>query len=107
MITTYVTEANSENFGEKIKMTEKSILYIKAAWCGPCKQLSPTMDEVSSELGNNVTVCKMDADENLDFVKSLNVRNIPTLLFYKNGELVERVTGLKSKKEILQIVETI
>jgi thioredoxin 1 len=107
MITTFVTEMNSENFQDKINQTEKSIVYIKASWCGPCKQLSPTIDEVSSELGTSVTICKMDADENMDFVKSLNVRNIPTLLFYKNGEVVERSVGVKSKSEILKLVESL
>ena len=107
MITTYVTEINSENFQEKTTQTEKSIVYIKASWCGPCKQLSPTIDEVSSEIGTTVTICKMDADENMDFVKTLNVRNIPTILFYKNGEMVDRVTGVKTKNEILKMVESL
>ena len=100
----YVTEINSENFDQKIKNSEVAIVDIWAPWCGPCKQLSPIIDEVSSELGNKVVVGKMDADANLDFVKELNVRNIPTILFYKNGEVVERTTGLKTKNDILNIV---
>ena len=104
MITTYVTEVNSENFDQKIKNSSVAIVDIWAEWCGPCKQLSPIIDEVSSELGDKVLVGKMDADANLDFVKTLNVRNIPTILYYKNGEVVERTSGLKSKNEILSIV---
>jgi thioredoxin 1 len=104
MITTYVTEVTSENFDEKIKNSEVAIVDIWAEWCGPCKQLSPIIDEVSSELGTKVTVGKMDADANLEFVKTLNVRNIPTILYYKNGEVVERTSGLKTKNEILSIV---
>ena len=103
-MTTYVTEINSENFEQKIKNSEVAIVDIWATWCGPCKQLSPIIDEVSSELGNKVVVGKMDADANLDFVKELNVRNIPTILYYKNGEVVERTNGLKTKNEILSIV---
>ena len=101
---TYVTEINSENFDQKIKNSEVAIVDIWATWCGPCKQLSPIIDEVSSELGTKVLVGKMDADANLDFVKTLNVRNIPTILYYKNGEVVERTNGLKTKNEILSIV---
>lgn len=101
---TYVTEINSENFDQKIKNSEVAIVDIWAPWCGPCKQLSPIIDEVSSELGGKVVVGKMDADTNLDFVKELNVRNIPTILYYKNGEVVERTNGLKTKSEILSIV---
>ena len=100
----YVTEINSENFDQKIKNSEVAIVDIWAPWCGPCKQLSPIIDEVSSELGTRVVVGKMDADSNLDFVKELNVRNIPTILYYKNGEVVERTNGLKTKNEILSIV---
>ena len=104
MITSYVTEVTSENFDEKIKNSEVAIVDIWATWCGPCKQLSPIIDEVSSELGLKVTVGKMDADANLDFVKTLNVRNIPTILYYKNGEVVEITNGLKTKNEIRSIV---
>ena len=100
----YVTEITSDNFDEKIKNSEIAIVDIWATWCGPCKQLSPIIDEVSSELGAKVVVGKMDADANLDFVKTLNVRNIPTILYYKNGEVVERTNGLKTKNEILSIV---
>jgi len=95
-----ISESTFKNFIEN----SISLLYIRADWCGPCKQLSPIIDEVSSELGDKIVVGKMDADANLDFVKSLNVRNIPTILYYKNGELVERTNGLKTKNEILNIV---
>ena len=103
MLITRTTEITSENFDEKIKNSEFAILDIWATWCGPCKQLSPIIDEVSSELSENVIVGKMDADANMEFVKTLNVRNIPTILFFKNGEVVNRTVGLKSKKEILEI----
>ena len=95
-----ISESTFKNFIEN----SLSLLYIRADWCGPCKQLSPIIDEVSSELVDKVLVGKMDADANLDFVKTLNVRNIPTILYYKNGEVVERTNGLKTKNEILSIV---
>jgi len=95
-----ISESTFKNFIEN----SLSLLYIRADWCGPCKQLSPIIDEVSSELGDKVVVGKMDADANLEFVKTLNVRNIPTILYYKNGEVIERTSGLKTKNEILSIV---
>jgi thioredoxin 1 len=103
----YTTESNSENFQDKINQTEKAVVYIKASWCGPCKQLSPIIEEVSSEIGPVVTITKIDADNNMEFVKNLNVRNIPTLLFYKNGEIIERTVGMKSKNEILRLIESL
>ncbi len=82
------------------------LIDIKAEWCGPCKQLSPIIDEVSSEAHEKVSVGVIDADENMEICKKYNVRNIPTLLLFKNGEVVDRTTGLKSKKEILEMIET-
>jgi thioredoxin 1 len=82
-----------------------ALIDVKAEWCGPCKQLSPIIDEVSYEAHDKLSVGVIDADENMDFCKEHNVRNIPTLLLFKNGELVDRTTGLKSKKDILEMVE--
>ena len=58
-------------------------------------------------MDSKITLAKIDADENMELVKSLNVRNIPTLLFYKNGEVIERTTGVKTKSEITKILETL
>jgi len=98
-------QVTSENFQEKIKSSELSLLDIWADWCNPCKQLGPIIDEVSAETTGKVLVGKMDADQNMDLCKELNVRNIPTILLFKNGEVVERTTGLKSKKDILEMIE--
>ena len=103
----YNTKIDSNNFEEVIKSEKISLVYISASWCGPCKILSPIVDEIVGEKNGDVILSKIDADEQMDFVKSLNVRNIPTLLFYKNGELRERTTGLKNKMEIGKILEEI
>lgn len=99
-----VKELNESNFQNTIESSEFCLVDVWAEWCGPCKQLSPIIDEISVELYGKHTVAKLDADANMDFCKSLQIRNIPTLLFYKNGELVDRTSGLKSKKEILELV---
>ena len=94
--------------GEDLKPfleNDLSLIDVKAEWCGPCKQLSPIIDEISSETYGKVSVGVVDADENVGFCKDYNVRNIPTLLIFKRGELVERTTGLKSKKDILEMIE--
>jgi thioredoxin 1 len=81
----YITELNSQNF-ETFKQNEYSLIDIWAPWCGPCKLISPLIDEVSSEYVGKLSVGKLNADDNMDLVKELGVRNIPTLLFYKNGQ---------------------
>jgi thioredoxin 1 len=103
----FSTEVNSENINNFLSSADMAILYIKASWCGPCKILSPVVDEMASEPNNDLVIGKLDADSDMEFVKSLNVRNIPTLLFYKKGELVERTVGAKTKIEINKILETI
>lgn len=103
----YTTNVDSNNFNEFIKNENLSLVYIKASWCGPCKILSPIIDELMNEKNGEIMLAKIDADEQMELVKSLNVRNIPTLLFYKNGELRERTTGLKNKVELSKIIEEI
>jgi len=103
----YTTKIDSNNFDEFVNSGNVSLVYISASWCGPCKVLSPIIDEIINEKNGTVILAKIDADEQMDFVKSLNVRNIPTLLFYKNGELKERTTGAKNKVEICKILDGI
>ncbi len=95
---------NHEGIGEVLEKNSLTILYITAPWCGPCKLLSPTMEKLSVDLGTSVFIAKMDADENMDYVKSLNVRNVPTLIFYQNGQEVERSTGNRTKSQLEEIV---
>lgn len=96
--------SNKDNIGEIIENNNITILYITAPWCGPCKLLSPTMEKLSVDLGSSVFISKMDADENMDYVKSLNVRNVPTLIFYQGGKEVERTTGNKTIAQLEEIV---
>lgn len=83
----FVTELNSENF-EQFKNNPFSLVDVWAPWCGPCKLIAPIIDEVSSEFAGQLSVGKLNADDNMEIVKELGVRNIPTLLFYKNGSLL-------------------
>jgi thioredoxin 1 len=98
---------NQENFGQITSEKDLLLVYITAPWCGPCKMLSPVVDNICDEMDSKITLAKIDADENMELVKSLNVRNIPTLLFYKKGEVVERTTGVKTKSELTKILETL
>ena len=103
----YSIKLNESNFDEFIRNEKVCIVYIKASWCGPCKSLSPIVEHLAREKQNEVYVGLLDADEDMEFVKSLNVRNIPTLLFYKRGEIKERSVGLKSRNDLNKIIEDI
>lgn len=97
---------DSENFETFVNEKQICLVDIWAEWCSPCKQISPIIDEISSEVNENILICKMEAESNMDFCKKYEVRNIPTLLLFKNGEVVDRSTGIKSKRDILNMISS-
>ena len=100
----YITELNETNY-DRFVSDGIVLVDVWAAWCGPCKAISPIIDQISEEYNGKIKVGKCDADANRDKVMALGVRNIPTVLIYKDGEIVERFVGLKPKNEIIQLVE--
>ena len=71
-----------------------------AEWCGPCKQIGPALEEIASEMGEQVTVAKVNIDDNPNAPSKYGVRGIPTLLLFKDGEVVDRKVGADSKRGI-------
>ncbi|KIR01851.1 Thioredoxin [Lachnospiraceae bacterium TWA4] len=96
---------NNENFEEVVLNAKEPVLVdIWATWCGPCKALAPIVEEVANE-AKGFSVAKIDADENGDIAMKYKVRSIPTLLVFKDGEVVNRSVGVISKEEILELLE--
>jgi thioredoxin 1 len=100
----YITDLNETMYGD---FTGNGLVLvdIKAEWCGPCKVVGPLVDEISSEFQGKLSVGKLDADNAQDLLAQLGVRNIPTLLLYKEGEIVERHTGTITKEKLTEMVE--
>lgn len=71
-----------------------------AAWCGPCRQIAPIVDEISREMEGKILVCKCDVDGATEIPAKYMIRSIPTLLFFKNGELVHKIVGATNKQTI-------
>ena len=92
-----VTILNNEDFNE-LKSKDTVLVDLFATWCGPCKALSPIIDEVSKELDLNVI--KVDIDEHEDIAREFGVMSIPTLLLFKDGELIKKNIGFLSKNEL-------
>ena len=72
-----------------------------APWCGPCKALAPTLEEIAEELSDEVSIHKVNVDENAALAAEYGVRSIPTLLVFRNGELAEEVVGNKDKGQLI------
>lgn len=93
-------EITSENF-EKLKNGELPLVVdLWATWCGPCRALSPIISELAKDYDGKINVGKCDVEENDDIAMEYGVRNIPTLLFFKNGELVDKFVGAAPKDKL-------
>jgi len=78
-----------------------------AEWCGPCKMIAPLLDEIAREKAGAVKVVKVNVDHNQSLSVRYNVRAIPTLLFFKGGEVRDQITGMASKKDLLNRLEAL
>jgi thioredoxin 1 len=95
---------NNDNFKETISQDKLVLVDFWAEWCGPCKALSPIIDELSQEMGETMTVAKVDITENQDIAVEYGVRNIPTMLFFRNGEIVDKQVGAMPKSAIQDVI---
>ena len=73
-----------------------------AEWCGPCRSLTPILDEVAQEMGDSVKIVKVNVDENPELAQKYGIRGIPTMIFFNRGEVAKSLVGLQSKEEIAQ-----
>ncbi|MDR2472490.1 MAG: thioredoxin [Tannerella sp.] len=86
-----------ENYKELVSGEKPIVLDFWAEWCGPCKMIAPIMDELSAEYGDRVIIGKVDVDNNDGIVAAYGIRNIPTLLFLKDGNLIDKHVGADQK----------
>jgi thioredoxin 1 len=99
-----VLKLTDDNYTEYTS-TGITLVDIKANWCRPCAAISPIIDELSDEYRDRVVFGKLDADDNSETVSKLGVRNIPTILIYKDGEVVERTVGMVSKNQLKDLID--
>ena len=103
-----VIKLDEANFDREVTQDGKPVIVdFWAEWCGPCKMIAPMLDEIAREKADAVKVAKVNVDENQSLSLKYNIRAIPALLFFKNGQLRDQVTGVASKKDLLNRVDAL
>lgn len=96
-----ITELDSSNFDSTISGTSVPVVVdFWAPWCGPCKAIAPILEELASELGDSAKICKVNVDNNSEVAGKYEIRAIPTILVFKNGEVADTIVGLTSKDDL-------
>ena len=96
-----VNKFTVENFEDEVEKSNKTVLVdFYADWCGPCKTMSPIIDEIAEENLDNVKVGKVNCDENMELVEKYGIMSIPTILVFKNGNITKSFLGVTDKEEI-------
>ncbi|MCQ2158036.1 MAG: thioredoxin [Bacteroidales bacterium] len=97
----------SNNISEILATSQPVVVDFWATWCGPCRVLGPTIDEIATEFDSRAVVAKCNIDDCEDVAVEYGIRNIPTLLFFKDGQVVDRKVGVISKQEIAEKLESL
>ena len=94
------------NFEQTVNHTPQPVLVdFWAEWCGPCRRLAPTVDELATDYDGRVMVGKLNVDDNPNVASRFSIRGIPTLLLFKGGEIVEQVVGLADKDSLKKLID--
>jgi thioredoxin 1 len=98
-------EVGDESLDKLVKQFPAVIVDCWAPWCGPCRAMTPTIDELATAMKGKVVFAKLNTDDSQNTAMALQIMAIPTLLFYKDGKLVERSTGLQNKKGLEALIK--
>lgn len=103
-----VLKITSENYEKEVLQAEKPVLIdFFASWCGPCRAMSPIIDEIAEEKSGEVIVGKINVDDNQDLAMKYGVMSIPTIVILKGGEVKKTFVGLRDKSELLNAIQEI
>ena len=102
MTTKNIVQVTDQNFETTVVASTQLVLVdFWATWCGPCRMIAPVLDEIAKEQGTAVRIAKVDVDNNPTLSNRFGIRNIPTMLFFKSGEVKDQVVGLTSKADLI------
>jgi thioredoxin 1 len=101
-----VNEVNASNFDQVVLQSKLPVVVdFFATWCGPCRQLSPVLERLSTDVDGKALVVKVNADSSMELAAQYNVSGLPTLLFFKDGAIVDRHAGLMSLPDLKRTIE--
>lgn len=98
-------KVTNENYADLLAQDKLLVLDFAATWCGPCKRIAPIIDELATEYEGQALVGKVDVDDNEELALQYGIRNVPTILFIKNGEVVDKVVGAASKADFTSKIQ--
>lgn len=97
----------NENFETEVTNSDKTVLVdFFATWCGPCKMLSPIIDDLAQEYGDTYKICKVDVDQAPDLAAKFHVMGVPTLAVFKNGKVMAQSSGARPKEAVLEMLKS-
>ncbi len=97
-----VLKITDENFENEVIQSEKTVIIdFYADWCGPCKMMSPIIDEIAEEMGEKIKVGKVNVDENMNLAEKFGIMSIPTIIIFKTGNIYKTFNGVTAKEEII------
>ena len=100
-----VTELNKDNFEKEVMEANVPVLIdFWASWCGPCRMMSPVIDQIAEEMGEKLKVCKVNVDENHELAEKYEIMTIPAFIVIKNGAEAGRTIGVQPKEDILNLI---
>jgi thioredoxin 1 len=103
-----IASVTSTNFDQEVMNSDKPVLVdFWAEWCGPCKALSPVLEEIAVEMNGKANIVKVNVDQASDLAQKYGIRGIPTLIFFKNGEVKSTLVGNQPKAEIIKNINSL